>query len=196
MTSQPATSSRKPSSKRPADTSTDAALDVLADDANDTFDANGIPPKPWHVVKRSRIHGNGIYAKRKIPAGVRIMEYIGELISSAEADRRHPVNPDDPFHTFFFALGTGKVIDGSRGGNDARWINHSCEPNCETEETDDGRIFVVSLQPIPRGEELFYDYGLVIDARYTQKLKDEYKCLCGSAHCRGTMLAPKARKRK
>ena len=88
------------------------------------------------------------------------------------------------------------MIDGSQGGNDARWINHSCEPNCETEETDDGRIFVVSLQPIPRGEELFYDYGLVIDARYTQKLKDEYKCLCGSAHCRGTMLAPKARKRK
>lgn len=160
------------------------------------FDADGIPPHPWHVVKRSRIHGNGIYAKRKIPAGTRIMEYIGELISSAEADRRHPVNPDDPFHTFFFALGTGKVIDGSHGGNDARWINHSCEPNCETEETDDGRIFVVSLQPIPRGEELFYDYGLVIDARYTQKLKDEYKCLCGSAHCRHTMLAPKARKRR
>lgn len=169
---------------------------VVFDEVIEKVQVDGDPSRPWHVVKRSTIHGNGVYAARKIPAGTRLIEYTGEIITSAEADRRHPVNPDDPFHTFFFALENDKVIDGGKIGNDARWINHSCEPNCETEETDDGRVFVVSLQPIGRGEELFYDYGLVIDARHTQKLKDEYKCLCGSKHCRGTMLAPKTRARK
>ncbi len=152
--------------------------------------------KPWHVLRRSPVHGTGVFAARKIPAGTRIIEYLGEIISSAEADRRHPVNPDDPFHTFFFALESGKVIDGGSQGNDARWINHCCEPNCETEESDDGRIFVVSLQPIERGEELNYDYGLVIDERYTKKLKDSYLCLCGAPSCRHTMLAPKPRAKK
>ncbi|GAA4332815.1 hypothetical protein GCM10023144_23250 [Pigmentiphaga soli] len=150
--------------------------------------------KPWHVVRRSRIHGNGVFAARNIPAGTRIMEYVGEIISSAEADRRHPVNPEDPFHTFFFAIEGGKVIDGGVEGNDARWINHCCEPNCETEETGDGRVFIVSLQPIRRGEELNYDYGLVIDERITKTLKENYRCLCGTPSCRGTMLALKRRR--
>ncbi len=157
---------------------------------------NGIPAKPWHVVRQSAIHGNGVFAKRNIPAGTRIMEYVGQRISADEADRRHPVNPDDPFHTFFFALQTGEVIDGGIDGNEGRWINHSCEPNCEAEETDDRRIFIVSQQPIARGEELNYDYGLIIDARHTAKLKRDYGCRCGSEHCRSTMLAPKPRSKK
>jgi SET domain-containing protein len=180
-----------------AETSKRNKQPVAPAEATEKIQVDGDPSKPWHVVKRSTIHGNGVYAARKIPAGTRLIEYTGEIINSAEADRRHPVNPDDPFHTFFFAVDNDRVIDGGTElGNDARWINHACEPNCETEETDDGRVFVVSLQPISRGEELFYDYGLVIDARLTKKLKNEYKCLCGSKHCRGTMLAPKARKKK
>ena len=157
--------------------------------------SDGIPNPPWHIVRRSPIHGSGVFAKRKIPAGTRILEYVGEVIDSDEADRRHPVNPEDPFHTFFFAVADGKVIDGGVRGNEGRYINHSCEPNCEAEETEDGRIFVVALQPIDRGEELNYDYGLILDARHTATLKKQYECRCGAPSCRGTMLAPKARAR-
>jgi len=153
-----------------------------------------VPSKPWHTLRTSKIHGTGVYAARKIPAGTRIFEYVGEIISADEADRRHPVNPDDPFHTFFFALGNGSVIDGNVGGNDAKWINHSCEPNCETEESDDFRVFIVALRDISRGEELYYDYGLVLDERLTKTVKEQYRCLCGTPSCRGTMLALKKRR--
>lgn len=153
-----------------------------------------VPSKPWHTLRTSKIHGTGVYAARKIPAGTRIFEYVGEIISADEADRRHPVNPDDPFHTFFFALGNGTVIDGNVGGNDAKWINHSCEPNCETEESDDFRVFIVALRDISRGEELYYDYGLVLDERLTKTVKEQYRCLCGTPSCRGTMLALKKRR--
>lgn len=150
------------------------------------------PSKPWHTLRRSSIHGTGVYAARKIPAGTQIFEYIGEIISAEEADRRHPANPDDPFHTFYFALANGNVIDGGGpAGNDAKWINHSCEPNCETEETDDYRIYIVALRDINRGEELYYDYGLVLDERLTKTVKEQYRCLCGTPSCRGTMLALK-----
>jgi len=142
----------------------------------------------WHEVKRSRLHGNGVFARRKIPAGTRILEYLGKRITSDEADRAEPSDPDNPFHTFFFMLSSGMIIDGGQQGNDARWINHSCEPNCETEEDDD-RVFVVAMRDIARGEELTFDYGLVIDARKTAKLKAQYACLCGTPSCRGTMLA-------
>lgn len=153
-----------------------------------------VPSKPWHTLRTSKIHGTGVYAARKIPAGTRIFEYVGEIISADEADRRHPVNPEDPFHTFFFALGNGTVIDGNVGGNDAKWINHSCEPNCETEESDDFRVFIVALRDISRGEELYYDYGLVLDERLTKTVREQYRCLCGTPSCRGTMLALKKRR--
>ncbi|MGE8618955.1 MAG: SET domain-containing protein [Achromobacter spanius] len=148
------------------------------------------PIKPWHVVRRSKLHGTGVFAARKIPAGTRIIEYGGARISAKEADRRHPTNPDDPFHTFFFALSSGRVIDGGDEGNDARWINHSCEPNCEAQEGKHGkRVYIVALQDIARGTELSYDYGLVLDGRITKALKEGYRCLCGTPPCRGTMLA-------
>jgi len=147
-------------------------------------------PVVWHTVRRSRLHGTGVFARRAIPAGTRILEYAGKRISSKEADQRHPVNPDDPFHTFFFSLSSGKVIDGGDKGNDARWINHCCEPNCETQEGRHGkRVYVVALRDIARGEELTYDYGLVIDEPLTDELKRDYACLCGASSCRGTMLA-------
>lgn len=145
---------------------------------------------PWHIVQRSPLHGNGVFAARDIPAGTRIIEYIGARITPELADERHPVNPDDPFHTFYFSLSCGKVIDGGAGGNDARWINHSCDPNCETEENAAGtRVYVLALHDIAQGDELFYDYGLVMDGKITKKLQAQYRCLCGSDNCRGTMLA-------
>jgi hypothetical protein len=152
--------------------------------------------KPKIIVRTSRIHGRGVYAGRKLKKGERIVEYKGEVISWREADRRPPSDPDDPNHTFFFALDDHrKVIDANVGGNAARWINHSCEPNCETTE-DEGRVFIEALRDIRAGEELSYDYGLIIDERITPTLKKQYRCLCGAPHCRGTMLALRKRNRK
>src|SRR5438132_3751672 len=111
-------------------------------------------------VRRSGVHGKGVFALRDIPAGETLIEYVGEIISWKEADRRHPTNPDDPNHTFYFSIGDGKqVIDAAVGGNAARWINHSCNPNCEADEDDDTqRVFIKALRKIKAGEELSYDY--------------------------------------
>ena len=140
------------------------------------------------AVRRSGVHGKGVYAVAPIKAGERVVEYNGERICWKEALRRHPHDPDEPNHTFYFALDAGGVIDGKINGNSARWINHSCAPNCEAEEVD-GRVYVHALRDIEPEEELFYDYGLVIDARLTKKLKREYACRCGTSTCRGTLLA-------
>lgn len=150
---------------------------------------------PRFVVKQSRIHGRGIVAARTLKQGERIIEYKGELISWKEADRRPSADPNDPHHTFLFALSDGKrVIDANVDGNAARWINHSCNPNCETEETDDGRVFIQAIRDIRRGEELNYDYGLILDERITPTLKKQHECRCGAKNCRGTMLALRKRK--
>jgi uncharacterized protein len=145
---------------------------------------------PRIVVRRSGVHGRGVFASVALAADERLIEYKGERISWDEALRRHPHDPDHPNHTFYFSLDDGSVIDGKINGNNARWINHSCQANCEAEELD-GRVFIKTRQAIKAGEELFYDYGLVIDARHTKALKREYACFCGAVNCRGTMLAPK-----
>lgn len=103
-------------------------------------------------------------------------------------------DPKDPYHTFFFSIDNGDVIDAGTGGNDSRWINHSCAPNCETEE-EDNRIFVYALRSLKRGEELFYDYRIEPAERRTKKLEKEFACLCGADKCRGTMLEPKKKKK-
>jgi SET domain-containing protein len=142
-------------------------------------------------VRKSGVHGKGVFALKPIAAGATIIEYTGEIISWPEALRRHPHDPQDPNHTFYFSLDDGShVIDAKVGGNASRWINHACEPNCEADE-EEGRVFIKALRKLLPGEELFYDYGLVIDERYTPKLKKEYECRCGSARCRRTLLAPK-----
>ena len=141
-------------------------------------------------VRRSGVHGKGVFALAEIDPGAVVIEYKGEVISWPEALRRHPHDPSQPNHTFYFHIDEDHVIDGNVDGNAARWINHACEPNCEADEVD-GRVFIKALRPIMPGEELFYDYGLVIDERYTRKLKKEFACHCGTPACRGTMLAPK-----
>lgn len=147
------------------------------------------------AVRQSGVHGKGVFALEPIAAGERLIEYKGERISWKEALRRHPHNPAEPNHTFYFALESGDVIDGKVNGNSARWINHSCAPNCEPEEID-GHVYIEALRDIAAGEELFYDYGLVIDARQTKKLQREYECRCGARKCRGTMLAPPEKTKK
>lgn len=140
-------------------------------------------------VRHSAIHGNGVFATRKIPAGARIIEYAGKRITETQAEKRFGLDPENPHHTFFFSLESGRLIDGGDQGNDARWINHACEPNCEAQE-EKGRVYVHALRDIARGEELFYDYGLVIEEKMSKALKQAYACRCGAASCRGTMLAP------
>ncbi len=141
-------------------------------------------------VRRSGIHGKGVFALKPILKGESIIEYLGEVITWKQAQRQPPHNPDEPNHTFLFHLDDRHVIDGTRGGNAARWINHACVPNCEAEDND-GRIFIKALRNIRPGEELNFDYSLMIEERYTAKLKKEYECRCGARTCRGTMLAPK-----
>ncbi len=141
-------------------------------------------------VRRSGIHGKGVFALKPILKGESIIEYLGEVITWKQAQRQLPHNPDEPNHTFLFHLDDRHVIDGTRGGNAARWINHACAPNCEAEDND-GRIFIKALRNIRAGEELNFDYSLMIEERYTAKLKKDYECRCGARTCRGTMLAPK-----
>lgn len=150
--------------------------------------------KPFFAVRNSPIHGRGVFATRKIPADTLLIEYEGERISDKQATKRHGTDPENPYHTFFFSLENGKMIDGGVDGSDARWINHACEPNCEARE-EKKRVYIYSLRDIKRGEELNYDYGLVIDERHTKSLKKAYECRCGAETCRHTMLAPKSRKR-
>jgi SET domain-containing protein len=145
-------------------------------------------------TRRSGVHGKGVFALVDIAEGETIIEYVGEVISWPEAQRRHPHDPQDPNHTFYFHVDEEHVIDALYGGNSSRWINHSCDANCEADEQE-GRIFIKARRNIKAGEELNYDYGLIIDERYTPKLKAEYPCWCGTKKCRGTLLAPKRGKR-
>ncbi|HEY4957129.1 MAG TPA: SET domain-containing protein-lysine N-methyltransferase [Caldimonas sp.] len=145
---------------------------------------------PRIQVRRSGIHGKGVFALAPIAEGERILEYTGSLITWAQAKKLPPHNPDDPNHTFYFHIDDKHVIDGLDGGNAAKWINHACGPNCEADE-DGARVFIKALRDIAPGEELNYDYGLILDGRHTQKVKEEFACRCGTPECRGTMLARK-----
>ncbi|WP_397408703.1 SET domain-containing protein [Polaromonas sp.] len=141
----------------------------------------------------SNVHGKGVFAVQDLAEGETLIEYVGEVVTWKEALRRHPHDPKDPNHTFYFHIDEKHVIDAKYGGNSSRWINHSCNPNCEADEQD-GRVFIKALRNIKAGDELFYDYGLIIDAPYTKKLLAEYPCWCGAKNCRGTLLAPKDEK--
>jgi len=141
-------------------------------------------------VRRSGVHGKGVFALRPIRKGEIVIEYKGERITWKQALKRHPHDPKDPDHTFYFHIDDSQVIDAKFGGNAARWINHACNPNCESDIVGD-RVYIKALRAIQPGEELFYDYGLVIDERYTPKVKKQFECRCGARRCRGTMLAPR-----
>lgn len=144
--------------------------------------------KPLYRVRNSIIHGRGVFAARKIRKGKTIIEYRGERTTWAIASRRPDSDPENPYHTFVFELTDGEVIDAGRRGNAARWINHSCDPNCETYEDADGRVFIEARRKIKRGEELTYDYRLSWDGRVTRKVREAFACRCGTSRCRGSML--------
>lgn len=152
-------------------------------------------PRERIKVRRSRVHGRGVYTTARIRKGARIIEYTGRRLPWKEAEDKSPRDPSDPYHTFLFSLDNGDVIDAAEGGNESRWINHSCDPNCETIEESD-RIFVHALRGLGPDEELFYDYKMVPSERRTKKLEKEFPCLCRTEKCRGTLLEPVKKRRQ
>jgi SET domain-containing protein len=142
------------------------------------------------VVRRSSIHGRGVFALMHIPKGSRLIEYLGERMSHDEADERYGEEQEHSPHTMLFAVDGDTVIDATSRGNSARWINHSCAPNCEA-VNEEGRIFIETRRDIHPGEELTYDYNLILDEPHTPSVKRAHACFCGSRRCRGTLLGRK-----
>ena len=149
------------------------------------------------AARLSPIHGNGVFAIAPIAKGERIVRYKGTLRTHDEVDAEYG-DVDEDGHTFLFTLNDEYVVDANAGGNVARWINHSCAPNCEAviEENGKGKrhkdkVFIEAIRDIAEGEELLYNYGITLAERHTAKLKKLWACRCGSPGCTGTMLQPK-----
>ncbi len=150
---------------------------------------------PWFELRRSAIQGRGAFATRRIRRGTRVIEYTGEIITDEEADRRYDDEKMDRHHTFLFAVDVNHVIDGGRRGNLSRFINHSCDPNCEA-VIEDNRVFIEALRTIEPGEELLYDYQYERDGEPHASWDRLYACECGAPNCRGTILKPEKKKRR
>jgi SET domain-containing protein len=148
------------------------------------------PVNEWFELRRSPIHGLGAFAIQDIPKGTRLIEYTGERISNAEADRRAEEETKSGHHTFLFVLNSRTVLDATYGGNESMYINHSCDPNCEAVE-EDNQIVIYALRDIERGQELVYDYNYILDEPHNAANKKLYPCHCGARNCRGTILAKK-----
>ncbi len=150
-------------------------------------------PKPqMFEVRRSPVHGMGAFASQRIAKGTRIIEYLGERVGHREANRRYAEKTPDDNHTFLFVVDRGIVIDAGTDGNDARFINHGCDPNCES-VIEDRRVFIVALRIIQPGEELKYDYSIARDRDDPPNVDEVFACHCGVPQCRGTMLWPAQR---
>ncbi len=143
-------------------------------------------------ARSSEIEGTGCFARQRIPAGTRIVEYLGQRIPPSVVEERSMVEVDDvgdiikESHVYMFYVDWRTTIDGAVNGNDARFINHSCNPNCKS-TIEDRRVFIDALRDIEPGEELTFDYNL--DVKASTELKKRYTCLCKAPNCRGTMLA-------
>ena len=145
----------------------------------------------WFEVRSSSIQGSGAFAVRPIPEGTRVIEYTGERITHQEADARYNDYEMERHHTFLFSVDEQTVIDATHEGSDARYINHSCNPNCES-VNEDGRIFIDAIRDIAPGEELFFDYAYERDGEEDPEDERRYACHCGAPNCRRTILAPRA----
>jgi SET domain-containing protein len=148
-------------------------------------------------ARQSDIHGNGVFAIAPLKKGERVVEYKGKRRRHEEVDEDDSGDVESG-HTFLFTLNDDYVIDANYKGNKARWINHSCDPNCEAVIAEhDGsnrkkdKVFIEAIRNIKPGEELTYNYGIVLDEPHTARLKKVWACRCGSPKCTGTMLQPK-----
>jgi uncharacterized protein len=146
-------------------------------------------------VRRSKVHGLGVFAAQRITKGTRIVEYVGEHVSHDEADRRYEEKDENDSHTFLFIVDSKTVIDAGVDGNDARFFNHSCDPNCES-VVESRRVFIEAIRTIEPGAELTYDYQIQREDDDPENIDAVFACCCGFAKCRGTMLWPTERKAK
>jgi hypothetical protein len=153
------------------------------------------PQSPPIEVRDSEVHGKGVFAARQIKKGERIIEYIGERVSHDEADRRYEAKDENDSHTFLFIVDSKTVIDAGTDGNEARFFNHSCDPNCES-VVESRRVFIEALRPIEPGEEMTYDYQIYREDGDPENIDEIFACRCGFPQCRGTMLWPPEPKRK
>jgi SET domain-containing protein len=153
------------------------------------------PVNEWMELRRSPIHGLGAFALQDIPKGTRIIEYVGEKISNAEADRRYDDESMRKHHTFLFILNTRTCVDAAFDGNESRFINHSCDPNAEA-VIEAGHIWIESIKRIPAGTEIVYDYQFEDDPDYTVQDLRFYACACGSPKCRGTIVKTRKKLKK
>jgi len=150
--------------------------------------------KPLIKVRHSPIHGHGVFALRRIRKGTRVIEYLGDRVTHKVADARYEDKDPRDNHTFLFTVDSKTVIDAGVGGNEARYINHGCDPNCES-TTLKSRIFIEAIRTIQPGEELAYDYQIQRDADDDPDVDEVYACRCGAKDCRGSMLEPPKRSR-
>ncbi len=142
---------------------------------------------PLIEVRDSPLHGKGVFAVRSIPKGTRVIEYLGERVSHREADRRYDHKDANDNHTLLFIVDSRTVIDAGVDGNEARFINHACEPNCESVIAN-RRVFIEALSTIKAGAELTYDYQIQREDDDPPDLDEVFACRCGFGGCRGTML--------
>jgi uncharacterized protein len=156
------------------------------------MNADGTRTAPLVEVRCSAVHGDGVFALQRIGKGTRVIEYVGERVSHAEADRRYDDKSPNDNHTFLFIVDRQIVIDAGVGGNEARFINHSCDPNCES-VIQNRRVYIEAIREIEAGEELFYDYQIVREKDDPPDIDAIFACHCGTARCRGTMLWPARR---
>jgi uncharacterized protein len=145
------------------------------------------PINEWLEARGSSIHGLGVFARRDIPKGTRMIEYTGEKVTNAEADRRYDDDSMARHHTFLFILNSRTCVDAAWNGNAARFINHSCDPNAEA-VIERGHIWIDAVRKIPAGEEITYDYQYEEEDDYTEEDLRFYVCRCGSPNCRGTIV--------
>ncbi|HEY4131306.1 MAG TPA: SET domain-containing protein-lysine N-methyltransferase [Gemmatimonadaceae bacterium] len=148
------------------------------------------PVNKWMELRQSSIHGLGAFALQDIPKGTRIIEYTGEHIDNVEADRRYDDDTMRNHHTFLFILTSKTCIDAAHDGNEARFINHSCNPNAEA-VVGRKHIWIDALKKIPAGTEILYDYAYEDDDKYTEEDYRRYGCRCGAPKCRGTIVDTK-----
>jgi uncharacterized protein len=146
--------------------------------------------QPLFEVRNSAIHGFGVFALRRIRKGTTIVEYLGDRVSHDEANERYEDKDPKDGHTFLFTVDKRTVIDAGVGGNEARFINHGCDPNCQTVNTK-RRIFIEAVRTIQPGEELAYDYSIQRDDDDPSDVDVIFACRCGAKACRGSMLEPK-----
>jgi hypothetical protein len=144
-------------------------------------------------VRQSPLHGKGVFALRRIAKGTRVTEYLGERVSHAEADRRYETKDANDNHTFLFIVDRRTVIDAGVDGNEARFVNHGCDPNCES-VVEGARVFIETMRTIQPGDELTYDYQIQREAGDPPNVDEVFACRCGAVKCRGSMLWPARRK--